>query len=219
MDVHQDPSERTTPLGTPFDDGYTTHPHEDASSADPPVGVHTRIFFTPLYTASQETSYTTATAGHQTQHPASGHLDTIYQAEAEELATAEASEAEALQNAELEAKAGVIAAATTAEEEAAKAAAEAVAVAASHAAANLAATTEAEASSEAAAAKSTYAEAAETKAAALAAVTQANITGTTAAPLNGTSASETAHPKNNTPMAQQTGVEPSARAAARAVGA
>jgi hypothetical protein len=41
MDVDPDPQGQTTPLGTPFDDGYATTTTRGNSSADPTVGVHT----------------------------------------------------------------------------------------------------------------------------------------------------------------------------------
>jgi hypothetical protein len=113
MDVDQDPPERTTPLGTPFNDGYTTYQHGGASSADPPASKSpNQKILQPLYTASQETGYTTVTSGHQTQHPASDHMDTVDEAEAEELATTEAAEAKALRNTYLEAEAAAAVAET-----------------------------------------------------------------------------------------------------------
>ena len=50
MGVDQDLPEGTTPPGTPFDDVHTTHQQGGALFGDTPAGVHTRNFFTPLYT-------------------------------------------------------------------------------------------------------------------------------------------------------------------------
>ena len=77
---------------------------------DPPAGVHTRNFFTPLYTESQETDHTTANVGHQPPQPPNGHLDTINEAEEEELAIGVATEAEAHLTSGLEAEATPLAA-------------------------------------------------------------------------------------------------------------
>ena len=65
MDVEYDLPERTTLLGTPFEGDYAAYQQGGASFVDPPAGVHTRNFFIPLYTESQETNHTTANTGHQ----------------------------------------------------------------------------------------------------------------------------------------------------------
>ena len=77
---------------------------------DPPAGVHTRNFFIPLYTESQETNHTTANTGHQPSHPPNERLATINDVEAEGLAAADAAEVEAHRTTELEAKAAALAA-------------------------------------------------------------------------------------------------------------
>jgi hypothetical protein len=110
MDVDQDLPEGTTPLGTPFDDDHTTHQHGGAPSMDPPAGIYTRNFFTPLYTESQEIDHTTANTGQHTPQTSNGHLDPIHEAEMDELAAAAAPEAEAHRTVELEAKAVALAA-------------------------------------------------------------------------------------------------------------
>ncbi len=66
MDVGQDMPEGTTPPGTPFEDDHTAHQQGDDPFVDPPAGIHTRIFFTPFYTVSQETDLTTDNTGHIT---------------------------------------------------------------------------------------------------------------------------------------------------------
>ena len=48
LDVDQDPRELETPLGTPFDDGFTPSTTKGNTSVDPTGGVHTENFFTPL---------------------------------------------------------------------------------------------------------------------------------------------------------------------------
>jgi hypothetical protein len=52
MDVDQVLPEGTTPPGTPFEDDHTANQQGGASFVDPLAGVHTRIFFTPLYMES-----------------------------------------------------------------------------------------------------------------------------------------------------------------------
>jgi hypothetical protein len=60
MDVDHDDHEQTTPLGSPFGDGYTSY----AGRGAPPsavASVQTENFFIPLYTESQETGHTAHT--------------------------------------------------------------------------------------------------------------------------------------------------------------
>jgi hypothetical protein len=76
----------------------------------PSAGVHTRNFFTPLYTESQETNHITATTGHQTPLPPNEYLYTINEAAEEELAAAAAAEEEAHRTSKLEAEATALAA-------------------------------------------------------------------------------------------------------------
>ena len=73
----------------------TPHTNKEALPSWTPAGVHTRNFFTPLYTESQETDHTAAYTGHQTPQPPNERLDTINEAEEEELAAAAPAEAEA----------------------------------------------------------------------------------------------------------------------------
>ena len=77
---------------------------------DPHAGVYTRNFLSPLYTESQETDQTTTNTGHKTPQPPNGRLDTINEAEEEELAAAAATEAEAHRTTEFEAEADALAA-------------------------------------------------------------------------------------------------------------
>ena len=77
---------------------------------DPPAGVHTRNFFTSLYTETHETEHTLANTGRQPHHPPNQRLATINEAEAEELAAAAAEEAEAHRTTEHEAEAAALAA-------------------------------------------------------------------------------------------------------------
>jgi hypothetical protein len=77
---------------------------------DPFAGVHTRNFFTLLYIESQETNQTTVNTGHQIPQPLNGQMDTIDEAEEEDLAATAAAEAEAHRIAELEAEAAAMAA-------------------------------------------------------------------------------------------------------------
>jgi hypothetical protein len=107
MDVDHDPQGQTTPTGTRFDNGFTTPTSKGAPTRDPPAGVHTDNFYTPLYTDSQTTSHsdrtTTTTDPVQDAQPAAGTTSTPSEAEAE--ATAAAAEAEAAAAAEAEASA------------------------------------------------------------------------------------------------------------------
>ena len=75
---------------------------------DPPAGVHTRNFFTPLYTETQEIEHTLANDGHQPPYPPNQRLTTINEAEAEDLAAAAAEEAEAHRTMKLEADAAAL---------------------------------------------------------------------------------------------------------------
>jgi hypothetical protein len=77
---------------------------------DLPARIHTRNFFTPLYTESQETDLTTANTGHQNLQPPNARLTAFNEAEEEELTAAAAAEAEAHRTAELEAEAAALAA-------------------------------------------------------------------------------------------------------------
>ena len=102
MDVDQDLPEGTTP--PPWHAlrrRLAAYQQRGASCVDPSVGVHTRSFFTFLYTKSQEIDHTTADTGHQTPQPPSGRLDTINEAEEEELAATVATEAKAHRTTEL----------------------------------------------------------------------------------------------------------------------
>jgi hypothetical protein len=110
MDVDQDLPEGTAPHGTPFDDVHTAHRQGGALFGATPAGVHTRNFFTPLYTETQETEHTLANTGRQTLHPPNQRLATINEADAEELAATSAEEAEAHRTTELEADATDLAA-------------------------------------------------------------------------------------------------------------
>ena len=110
MDVDHDLSDGTTPLGTPFEADYTTHQHGGAPSVDPPAGVLTSTFFTPLYTESQETDNTTASTGHLSPQPPNARLARINKAEEEELTATAVAEAEAYRTTKLEAEAAAHAA-------------------------------------------------------------------------------------------------------------
>ncbi len=110
MDVDQDLPEGTTPPGTPFANDHTAHQQGGGPSVDPPEGVPTNNFFTPLYKESQENDNTTANTGHLTPHPLDARLATINEAEEEELAAAAAAEAKAHRTTELEAKTTTMAA-------------------------------------------------------------------------------------------------------------
>ena len=77
---------------------------------DPPAGVLTCNFFTPLYTESQETDDITANTGHLTPLPPNARLATINETEEEEMVAAAAPEAEAHRTTKLEAKAATLAA-------------------------------------------------------------------------------------------------------------
>ena len=57
MDVDQDPLGQGTPLGTPFNDGLTPSTTR-GTTTDPTGSVHTKNYFTPLYTESQATDHT-----------------------------------------------------------------------------------------------------------------------------------------------------------------
>jgi hypothetical protein len=75
---------------------------------DPPAGVHTKNFFTPLYTSTQEIEHTLANDGHQPPYPPNQRLTIINEAEAEEMAAAAAEETEARPTMELEADASAL---------------------------------------------------------------------------------------------------------------
>ena len=109
MDVDQDLPEWTSPPSTPFDDVHTTHQQGGALFVDPPAGVHTRNFFTPLYTETQESEHTLANTGRQPPHPPNQRLATINEAKSEELVATSADEAEAHRTTELEADATALA--------------------------------------------------------------------------------------------------------------
>ena len=139
MDVDQDPQEQETPLGTPFDDGFTPSTTRGYTSADPIGGVHTENLFTPLYTESQATDHANVNTNQQPPTPAATRDAEMVAASAAATDQAEAS-----------------AAATNAEMEAAdEMEAEAVAADAAELVAHLAAETEAAAAAEAAVAKAT----------------------------------------------------------------
>ena len=52
MDVDQDFPEQGPPPGTPFEEGFTPTIVRGQPSADPPRGVYTENYFTPLYDES-----------------------------------------------------------------------------------------------------------------------------------------------------------------------
>jgi len=72
IDVDRDSQKQTTPQRTPFYEDYTTTTSRGVPTADPPAGVHTENFYTPLYTKSQPTSHsdhTTANTNHRSPPP------------------------------------------------------------------------------------------------------------------------------------------------------
>ncbi len=81
MDVDHDPQGQTSPLGTPFDEAYTTTTNKGASSANPPEEILTANFYTPLYTEFQETYHTNVNNNQRTSQPIRTHLETIRDAE------------------------------------------------------------------------------------------------------------------------------------------
>jgi len=62
MEVDQDPQGLGTPLGTPFDDGFTVSTTRGHTTVEPTGSIYTDNYFTPLYTESQETDYTNVNA-------------------------------------------------------------------------------------------------------------------------------------------------------------
>ncbi len=62
MEVDQDPQGQGTPLGTPFDDGFTPSTTRGNTTADPTGSIRPENYFTPLYTESQETDQTNVNA-------------------------------------------------------------------------------------------------------------------------------------------------------------
>ena len=79
---------------------------------DPPAGVLTSNFFTPLYTESQEIDNTTANTGHLTPQPPNARLATINEAEEEGMPAAAAAQAEAYHTTKLEVEAVALTAKT-----------------------------------------------------------------------------------------------------------
>jgi hypothetical protein len=53
MEVDQDIPEQGTPLGTPFEKGFTPSADRGQSSADPTGDVYTQNYYTPFYDDSQ----------------------------------------------------------------------------------------------------------------------------------------------------------------------
>ena len=99
MGFDQYPKEQETPLGTPFDDGFTPSTTRGYTSADPTGGAHTENFFTPLYTESQETDHINVNTNQKRPTPAvtrnakMASASASATAEAKASAVAEASEA------------------------------------------------------------------------------------------------------------------------------
>jgi len=58
MEVDQDYQGQGTPLGTPFEDGFTPATTRGHTTMGPTGSVHTDNYFTPLYTETQETDHT-----------------------------------------------------------------------------------------------------------------------------------------------------------------
>jgi hypothetical protein len=115
MGAYQDPQEKETPPGTPFDDGFTPSTTKGYTSADLTGGFHAENFFIPLYTESQETDHTNVNTNQQPPTPAAT-LDkemavaaAAATAEAKASATAKATEMEAADAVEAEAVAADVA--------------------------------------------------------------------------------------------------------------
>jgi electron transfer flavoprotein alpha subunit len=86
MEVDQDPQGQGTPLGTPFEDGFTPSTTHGNTTADPSGSIRTENNFTPLYTESQETDHTNVNAN---QRPPPIHEDTRNENLADVAAAAE----------------------------------------------------------------------------------------------------------------------------------
>ena len=69
MDVDQDPQEQGTSPRTPFDDGFPPSTTRLNASADHTSGVHTKHFFTSIFTESQETDHTNVNTNQQPLTP------------------------------------------------------------------------------------------------------------------------------------------------------
>jgi len=192
MDVDQEPQGQTPP-GSPFNDGYTTTTNRGASSADPPVGVHTGNFYTPLYTESQEIGHTNVNTIQQTPQPMRTYLEAIRDAELAAATAAASAEAKASSKTTF-AKAEAIEAA----------AAEAAAEAAAKSKANLAAAAEATSVAKAAAVATSE----ETEVTTATSTAWARTAEAVATALSGDAASEATNPNNSNHTAQQTGAVP-----------
>ncbi len=90
MDLDGDLQGQSTPLDTPFEDDFTETASRCAPTVDPPAGVHTENFYTPLYAESQSTCHLDRTATYITQirdtQPVAGVAATLAEAETEEAA-------------------------------------------------------------------------------------------------------------------------------------
>ncbi len=62
MEVDQDFPGQGTPLGTPFEDGFTPSTTRGHAATIPTGSVRTDNYYTPLNTETQETDLTKATA-------------------------------------------------------------------------------------------------------------------------------------------------------------
>ena len=94
MDDGQDFQEQATPLGTPFDDSYKKTTSRGAPNADPPVGVKTGNYYTPLYTESQETCHTNVNTSHQPPKATRTYAEATRDAKLASTTVAAAAEAE-----------------------------------------------------------------------------------------------------------------------------
>ena len=65
MEVDQDPQERGTPPGTPFDGGFISSTTRGHTTTDPTGRVHTENYLTPLYTEYQATDHTNVNTNQQ----------------------------------------------------------------------------------------------------------------------------------------------------------
>ena len=90
MEVNQDFPEQGTPPGTHFEEGFIPSIARDQTSADPPKGVYTETYFTPLYNKSQVSDHSNVNTNRQHPPPMRTRNEAIRDAE---LATSAAAAA------------------------------------------------------------------------------------------------------------------------------